>query len=151
MKKLNSKGFTLIELLAVIVVLAIVMVIAVTSVLNSTSNAAVNSFNSSALTVADFAKQQEALAQMGTGNAETCYETWRGNTSPTTAKAIGSKANGNCFGLNDTDYDLASSTIQISGNNATVILCAKDGGKFDAIATHENITVDSNKCITVTR
>ena len=134
MKKLNRKGFTLIELLAVIVVLAIVMVIAAASVLNSTRNAAINSFNSSALSVADYVKSQEQLYSFS--NAEKCYNTWRknatiGDNSPILGADDSNKDTiTECFGLNNTDYDLKNSTINIPDSNAdssavTVILCPK--------------------------
>ena len=164
MKKLNTKGFTLIELLAVIVVLAIVMVIAVTSVLNSTRNASVNSFNSSALSVADFVKQQEQLYSLGTGNVETCYKTWReqngGTTNSTfTNRSIRKTGEGeynatSCFGLNDTDYNTTTSTIAFDGSTVTVKLCATtgaNGGKFANVNSITGVTIDSNKCVTVTK
>ena len=159
MKKLNKKGFTLIELLAVIVVLAIVMVIAVTSVLNSTTNAAINSLNSSALTVADFVKGQEALYTMGGGNSETCYDTWRNAHAGNGPLKIDNEAAAKCFGLNIKDYDEATSTVSFSGNNVTVSLCAKTGGKFANVTSITGIDVTSSlagtstnsKCVEATK
>ena len=175
MKRLNKKGFTLIELLAVIVVLAIVMVIAATSILRSTSNAAVNSLNSSALTVANFVKEQQSLYKLGTGNAEICYENWVKGKTVSNDNAIGDSY-ASCFGLNTDDYGLTFSSIKISEDATTkatevsVTLCAKTkvtgsdvtySGKFANIESNDDVTIGNSmiptagpksaKCVTVNR
>jgi prepilin-type N-terminal cleavage/methylation domain-containing protein len=126
MKKRN--GFTLVELLAVIVILAIILVIAVPQIMTTIDDATRASFESSVKMVAAQVENQYAVAK--TLGKE--FATTDGDCSAAKAPWAG---------LNTTDYDTCSYSIDENGN---AIVTIKGKGKFanypSCVGTRASIT-----------